>query len=141
MNYNYADTITIFNKLKAGDNDGAEVWYKTILKNCFFKVSTHVSQLDVQATLSSTYTARIPDNPNYINYQQWKSLGEESRGAFFTVSEGDIIVLGEIDDDITGEPGETATEILRKYKPDAFRVTVVSDNTRFLSAKHIRVGG
>ena len=59
----------------------------------------------------------------------------------FWVSVNDIVVHGECPDEISDERGSRATELLLKYKPEAFRVTVFSDNTGHQADKHYRIGG
>lgn len=139
LNPNYNAVITLYNCLHAKDNPGKkDIWKKTVLQSCFFKASTAVSQNGTEATVSNVYTARIPQSEEYMSYAEWAAAGGS---AGFTVSEGDIVVLGECPDDITGESPNTASQVLARNKPDAFKVTAFSDNTRHIAGKHYRLGG
>lgn len=120
MNPNYVHTITHYHKLSDGS------WVRTVLHNCFFKAVTNVSQMSTQATVSNTYTVRIP---------------LEEAGAGYDVSLGDMVVLGECADEVSTASGNRAAEILRRHKPDAFMVSAFSDNTSHLVDKHYRLGG
>ena len=51
------------------------------------------------------------------------------------------MVKGECKEEITGEGGQTAAQILNRYKPDAFKATAFSDNTGFPVGRHYRLGG
>ena len=51
------------------------------------------------------------------------------------------MVKGECKEELTGEGGQTAAQILNRYKPGAFKVTAFSDNTGFPVGKHYRLGG
>ena len=119
MNPNYVHTITLY-------HEGNGKWTREIYRNCFWKSGITVVQSGTAATQKNTYTVRIP---------------VESICACVTVCEGDIVVLGECYEEITGKSPDTAAELLRRHKPDAFRVTAFSDNTGNRLGKHYRLGG
>lgn len=119
MNPNYMHDITVFRH-----RDG--VWSKTVLRDCFWRAGISVSQTGTQAAQSNTYTVRIP---------------LEASGENFEISAGDIVVHGDCPEEITGKSPNTATEVLLRCKPMAFKVTAVSDNTKGLRSKHYRLGG
>lgn len=116
-NPNYKHTITLYHKEK---QDGKDIWNRTVIEHCFFKCETTISQNGTDVTKSNTYTARIPDMD-------------------IDVSLDDIVVYGAKTDVIGASM--TATQLLHKYKPDAFRVTSISNNTRFNHGRHYRLGG
>ena len=119
MNPNYIHTITVFRKI-----GGA--WERTVLHDCFWKSNIALTQNGVEASQTNTYTVRIP---------------VESAGCDFVVNPDDIVVKGECEEAITGKTPNTAVDILNKPKPDAFKVTAISDNTAHLVEKHYRLGG
>ena len=119
MNPNYVNTITLFRK-----QNGA--WVKTVLHNCFWKSKIESAQNGTEVNKVNTYTVRIP---------------LAVAGKRFIVSNGDIAVLGECMDEITMKSPDTATEVLKRNKPDAFVVTAYADNTSHLVDKHYRLGG
>lgn len=119
MNPNYCHTITLYR------NQGG-AWSRTVLHNCFWKSGIAITQSDTQAVQSNTYIVRIP---------------KERANEGFEVSEGDIVVKGECSDEITGKAPNTATEVMLRNKPDAFKVTAFSDNTSHRMGKHYRLGG
>lgn len=139
MNPNYNATITIYNCLHAKDSQKKkDVWKKTVLSGCFFKAAMTVAQNGTEATQANTYTVRIPKSDQYMAYRDWADSGGASG---FTASHGDIVVLGECPDEITGEAPDTASQVLARNKPDAFKVTAFADNTRHIAGKHYRLGG
>nr|WP_295278014.1 hypothetical protein [uncultured Blautia sp.] len=168
MNRNYIHTITLYNRIQAADSDDkVERWKKTVLHKCFWKSKISTSFNGTQANVQNTYVVRIPENENYLPYRElikgkflehdWKDteggvILDTSGSAIvllkkiidgFTVSVGDIVVLGECEDDITGASGQTAAQILNRNKPNAFKVTAFSDNTGHFASlsKHYRLGG
>lgn len=138
MNDNYCHTITLYNRIRAADSeDRKEHWQRTILHNCFWKSVIGIGYSDTQANVQNTYVVRIPRDERYLPYAQYAKMPD---GAF-TVSQGDIVIHGACTEEITGENGQTAAQLLNRYKPEAFKVTAFSDNTAFRLAKHYRLGG
>ena len=103
-NPNYTHTITLFHKKLV---DKKEIWTSSVISNCFYKCETTISQNGTDVSKSNTYTARIPQGD-------------------IDVSMDDIVVYGSVIDEIGKDMN--ATQLLHKYKPDAF-------------GKHIRLGG
>lgn len=138
MNPNYVHTITIFNRIKAADTeDRKEHWIKTVLRNCFYKSQINTGFNGNQASVSNTYVARIPKDARYLPYAEFV----KNPKGHFTVSQDDVVIHGKCGEEITGESGQTAAQVLLRYKPDAFKVTAFSDNTSFPVGKHYRLGG
>lgn len=138
MNQNYIHTLTLYNRIRAADSpDRKEHWYRTVLHSCSWKAVVNTNFNSTQASVQNTYVARIPQDVRYVPYHTFIKMP----AGHFTVSQGDIVVRGECSDDITGEAGKTAAQLLDRYRPEAFEVTAFSDNTAFLIGKHYRLGG
>lgn len=138
MNPNYVHTITLYNRIRAADTeDRKERWIKTVLPNCFYKAQINAGFADTQASVSNTYIVRIPEDRRYLPYAEFV---KDPKG-HFTVSLDDIVIYGICNEDITGESGRTAVQVLQRHRPNAFKVTAFSDNTAFRIAKHYRLGG
>lgn len=123
MNPNYVHTITLYHKVSAA---GKEHWAKTVFHNCFWKSVVNTGFNGTQASVQNTYVARIP---------------EESCLEPLSILQGDIVILGECKEEITGTSGQTAAQVLNWNKPNAFKVTAFSDNTSFPVDRHYRLGG
>ncbi len=144
MNPNYNQTITLYNCLRAADNqDGKkDIWQKMVLRNCFYKsVIGRTESADKNTRMENAYTVRIPVSDRYLPYHQWLKLSDEERTGYFTCSQKDIVIRGECEADITGISPDTAAQVLSRYKPDSFVVTAFSDNTSHRMGKHYRLGG
>lgn len=141
MNPNYIHTLTIYNCLRAEDNPDSkkDVWYRTVLHDCYYKNVMGRVDSDKTSRMQNAYVARIPEHPAYLPYREW--IKKEERESYFTVRLGDVIVKGECMDEITGRSPDTATDLLQRDKPDAFKVTAFSDNTSHQRSRHYRVGG
>lgn len=143
MNPNYIHTITIYNCLKKEDNpdEKKEIWKKTVLHNCYYKNAIGRVSSDTRIVTANVYTARIPESENYLPYKEWAKRSAEERKGFFTFSMNDIVVYGESMEEITGVSPYTASEQLKKWKPDAFVITAFTDNTAHPCSRHYRLGG
>ena len=131
-NPNYNQTITIFNRYK---ENGKEHWKRTVLHNCFWKCETHVVLSGTSSSKANSYTARIPKDARYIPCGMFTDVVNQ-----FSLKNGDLCILGDADEVITGASGHTATDVLQKYKPNSFKITAVADNTAFVGG-HYRIGG
>lgn len=142
MNPNYKHTITIYNCLKGEDSaTKKDVWYRTVLRNCFYKNVVGQTENGDSLKMSNAYTVRIPVSDKYLTYREWSQKSEGERSEYFTCQLGDIIVKGECPDMIAGKAPDTAAQVLQRNKPEAFLVTAFSDNTNSLYGKHYRAGG
>lgn len=91
--------------------------------------------------MSNVYTARIPMSDRYLPYDEWIKKPDDARKQYFTFSLDDIVVKGECMETISGSSPDTAAELLKRHKPEAFVITAFSDNTSHMHSKHYRVGG
>ena len=142
LNPNYNQTITLWNCLKAVDNPAAnvDVWYKTVLCDCFYKAVTSQVNSGFNSQMAGAYTVRIPESATYLPYAEWVAKAANLRAGFFTMHNDDIVILGTTTDTITSTSPNTASQILAKNKPNAFKVTACSDNSAG-SQGHYRLGG
>lgn len=142
MNPNYVDTITIWNCLKGADNPQGtgDIWYKRVLTGCFFKVVTQQVNSGINSQMAGAYVCRIPASKEYLPYTEWAKVSASTRGSFFTARNDDVVILGSSSDTITSTSPNTSAQILVKNKPNAFKVTAVSDNSKGFDP-HYRLGG
>jgi len=142
LNPNYNQTITLWNCLKAVDNPVAnvDVWYKTVLNDCFYKVVTQQVNSGINSQMAGAYTVRIPKSAAYLPYAEWVAKDASLRAGFFTMHNDDIVILGISSDTIASTSPNTAPQILAKNKPNSFKVTACSDNSLGMQG-HYRLGG
>ncbi len=130
----FIHTITIFNKLE-DKSSGKNVisWHKIILENCYFGVVRGESQSGNMISGNNTFVCRIPKNKAYV--KDFKGLP-----GTFSISPGDIIVKGAIEENIKDVSGSRAADILNRYK-ESFAVKSFSDNTVLDFEPHYRASG
>lgn len=134
----YVHTLTLYNRIRAADTpDRKERWIRTVFHNCFWKSQIQTGFRDTGVSSQNVYVVRIPEDARYLPYAEFvkQPIGR------FTFSQGDLVVLGECKEEITGETGHTMTQVLNRYRPDAFQITAFADNTSFPVARHYRLGG
>lgn len=118
LNPNYNNDVTVFHKAATGK------WSSKVYSECSFvyNVSRVIDSLGSE-TVTGSYTCRIP-----AEYDA-------------KLSRGDIVILGAVRGKITNEAPYTATELMERFKPNAFRVNSVVDNTGHMVDKHIKAVG
>ncbi|MDO4549097.1 MAG: hypothetical protein Q4D04_13460 [Clostridia bacterium] len=95
------DTITVYNRLPAVSDDGRRVirWQRRVLGGCLW-----VGKLvgNTRRSFDGDYIAvsvRIPLDTDFLPYDEW--IASPERDERFTLSPGDIAVLGAVEGDIT----------------------------------------
>ena len=114
-------TITIYNKLIDPTTQKVS-WYRATVSNCFWKAVNNTYTIGGTGSTSAGVTletksiiCRIPKSDTYVDKRTWKDLLDKSDT--FTLGNGDIIVLGEVDDVIDEyTAGKRSTDLLKKYK-------------------------
>ena len=138
------DTVTVYNKFEDPQTH-VILWYKTVLTGCFYKsVGENVKINNVEID-TNTILCRIPKKENYMKPHLWVALPNDEKSDYFTLKQGDIIVDGEIDEDIDEyASGHRSTDFVAKYKTLQGCMTVerVGDNTGIgRGNEHYRVSG
>ena len=110
-------TLTVYNKHE-DKLTNIITWYRTVLTECFWKYTgTKVTVNDVVLETNNTI-ARIRENENFREKYVWEELPSDQKALYFTLSEGDIVVNGEITDEINEyQKGHRSSDLLAKYKP------------------------
>lgn len=125
-------TVTIYNRYEDPLTQ-IVTWYRTVLTDCFWKVNVGVvyGNQSMNASYTNMIICRIPKNDNYVNAYIWKRLSAEERLLNFTLQVGDIIVNGEVDDDINEYiKGQRSSDLIERYKDlGIIRIETTGDNS------------
>ena len=144
-------TVTIYNKLIDPTTQHI-TWYKTTCENCFWKCTNTlfnmgrygVSTLGVRIE-DKEIVCRIPESEKFVDKRVWETLDETERENSFTLANGDIIVLGEVDDVIDEyTEGQRSTDLITKYKAydECLEVSAYVNNCQTGSnLRHYRIIG
>lgn len=117
----WESTITVYNKY-IDPITRAVSWYPTTLRNCFWAYASLVSasmylKLSYLGIREATNTVicRVPKNEKFLEPGEWKE--SQNKGDFFTFSQGDIIVRGEVTETINEYvDGSRSTDFIKKHK-------------------------
>lgn len=124
-------TITVYNKF-TDPQTKVVTWYSYTVGNCFWKyVGNKVTVNNVVLETNDTI-CRIPLNADYLPKYLWLQQANDTRNNYFTLSQGDIIVLGEVNDVIDEyATGKRATDLISKYKAlqGCIEIQDFADNT------------
>lgn len=125
INPSFSDTLTLFHRENFLDEKTKKTtykWIRTVYQNCYFGTEAVRSLSGTTLNMADSYIVRIP------------CLSA-------MVSVGDIVIKGNVSEDITDEQGQRSTDMLNRHKPNAFTVRTVSYNTKIPQSAHIRLTG
>ncbi len=108
-------TITLYNKSEDAET-GIIKWYRQKLENCFYKVTQNkVNNGDTQVKTDDNIV-RIPTQHNYCPPHKWILLTDEEKSRYMTLRGGDLIILGDITDEIDEyTEGIRSSDLIAKY--------------------------
>lgn len=125
-------TVTIYNQYLDPTTD-VVTWYRTVVTDCFWKYSgERVMVSDVELN-SSTVLCRIPEDEKYLSRYLWIQKPNDEMGNYFTLGRDDIIIPGEVTDEIDEYgrgTGIKSTELLAKYAnlQGCMKITSIAEN-------------
>ena len=115
----YNQKVTILNKLRRTDNDNkVDAWYKATINDVAWYTKSARSAGGSSVYIGTYVTVLIPFHEEYVKYLEWKDLDDKEN--YYTVSNGDYIILGEIEEtDITAD---NIIAITQKYGENVCQV-------------------
>lgn len=132
-------TITVFNRYE-DTITGQITWYKHILTNCFYKRSNIAVTVGNTRIQTDDNIVRIPNQSNYKTPSEWLISADKSN--HLTLQTGDIIIMGEVADEINEYiGGQRSTDIIAKYKSQGVMVIKSVNENTDLPNKHYLVRG
>ena len=142
-------TITLYNKY-VDPTTQVITWYRTVINNCFWKNVNETYYVGTRGISTSgvkletkTITCRIPEDERYVDRKTWDELADKSKN--FTIGNGDIIILGEVNDTIDETTsGKHSTDLVSKYKKYDARLmidTYVINTVTGVGLRHYRIVG
>lgn len=123
-------TVTVYNRIEDPQTRVIS-WHRTVLHNCFWRYTEAKFVVNGTVVNANVIVCRIPKQANYLERYNWELLGDKISD-YFTLSIGDMIVKGEVTDEIDEyTSGKRSTDFLTKYKrlQGCTLISSVSDNT------------
>ena len=108
--------LTIFNKYEDAVTN-LITWYKHTVSNCFWKYVGDKVTVGNTVLETNNIICRIPQDDAFLENYLWVALPNYEMGNYFTLSQGDIIVKGNVSDVIDEyQSGHRSSDLLAKYK-------------------------
>ena len=109
-------TITIFNKHTDPLTDMI-AWYKHTVTGAFWKYTGEKVTIGKTVLETNTIICRIRKDDAFMENYKWIELPADVKPDYFTISKGDIIVKGEVNDEVNEYvAGERSSDLIKKYK-------------------------
>lgn len=109
-------TVTIFNKYEDTQTN-IITWYKHTVNGCFWKYTGDKVQVGEVVLETNNTICRVPENDAFLERYQWEQLPNDRMADYFTLSPGDIVVKGSVDDTIDEyQKGHRSSDVIAKYK-------------------------
>ena len=118
--------ITLYHQVKACDDEtkrNITKWVRNVYEECFFGTTTVQSLSGDTLSQASSFIVRIP-GIDEIN-----------------ITPGDVVVRGEIFDEIADEQGKRINDVLNRHKPYSFTIRAVCDNRMITEGAHYKLTG
>ncbi|MEA4899320.1 MAG: hypothetical protein VB065_14050 [Eubacteriales bacterium] len=128
-------TVTLYNRREGKDANGRTVvtWHRTVQHNCFWTRRTVRAIENGNVKIGEVLVCKIPESPAYLPPDEWATLTDPT--GRFTLWAGDIIVLGDVPDEIG--PSLTESALRMKYARRGLMV-VTSAKDRCISGAGLR---
>lgn len=126
INPTFCDSVTVYHQVKKLDETtkrNVSLWIRTVYHDCFFGTTIAQELNGTTLSVANGYTVRISANHS------------------LDIVPGDIVVRGDVPDNIQDAQGFRATDVLNRYKPNSFTVRAVSDNTKVPFGAHCKLVG
>lgn len=109
-------TLTIFNK-HIDKVTGIVSWYRHTVKDAFWKYTGNKININDVVIETNDIICRVRKDDAFLEKYQWEEIPNDEKANHFTFGKGDIIVKGEITDDINEYVvGSRSTDFTKKYK-------------------------
>lgn len=109
-------TVTIYNKFEDPQTQVVH-WYRHVVPNCFWKSAGNKVTIGKVTLDTNDIICRIRVSDEFLEKHIWVAQPNDEMSNYFTLGEGDIIVKGEVDDEINEyASGQRSTDLKTKYK-------------------------
>ena len=109
-------TITIYNRYEDPLTNIVS-WFRTVINGAFWKYAGNKVVVGKTVLETKDIICRIRKDDRFRDKFQWIQIPNDQMSAYFTLSQGDIIVKGEVTDEINEYvSGKRSTDLKKKYK-------------------------
>lgn len=109
-------TVTIYNKYTDQQTQLVR-WYRHVVDGTFWKYSGNKVVVGNTVLETKDIICRIRKDKNFREKHEWILIPNDEMENYFTLSQGDIIVKGKVDDVIDEySSGHRSSDLKKKYK-------------------------
>lgn len=109
-------TVTIYNKYEDAQTNIVS-WFRHVVTGAFWKYSGNKVVVNNVVLETKDIICRLRKDDTFLEKQDWIALPNDVMSNYFTLSQGDIIVKGEVDDEINEYvSGKRSSDLKKKYK-------------------------
>lgn len=108
--------LTIYNKYEDPQTN-IVTWLHTVVEKSFWKYIGEKINVGNTVIETNNTICRIRKDDRFLEKHEWIALPNDKMSEHFTLSPGDIIVKGEVDDVVNEYiNGQRSSDLLKKYK-------------------------
>lgn len=109
-------TITIYNRYEDKQTN-LVTWFRHKVDGAFWKYTGDKVVINNTVLETKNIICRIRKDDAFLEKHEWIAIPNDQMSNYFTLSQGDIIVKGEIADEINEYvSGKRSTDLKKKYK-------------------------
>lgn len=109
-------TVTIYNKFTDPQTQIVK-WYKSVVNGAFWKYVGDKITVGKTVLETNNIICRIRKDDRFLEQYQWMNIPNDKMKDYFTLGKGDIIVKGEVNDEVNEyQNGHRSTDLIAKYK-------------------------
>lgn len=109
-------TVTIYNRYEDPLTNVVS-WHRHVIKGTFWKYSGDKVVIDKVVLDTKNVICRIRKDNSFLERHEWVKIPNDQMKNYFTLSQGDIIVKGEVTDEINEyTSGTRSSDLKKKYK-------------------------
>ena len=109
-------TVTIYNRYENPQTQ-LVTWYRYVVDKCFWKYSGSKVTINDVVLDTKDIICRIPVHKAFLEKHEWVAKPNDEMSNYFTLGQGDIIVKGEVDDEINEyQANHRSSDLKSKYK-------------------------
>ena len=109
-------TVTVYNRYEDSQTQ-IVTWFRTVVPGCFWKYAGDKVAVGTVVLDTKSVLCRIRKSQQFMEKYQWQQLPNDEMSDYFTIGLGDIMVKGEVLDEIDEyTSGRRSTDLLEKYR-------------------------
>ena len=109
-------TITIYNRYEDPQTQ-LVTWHRCVVKGCFWKYTGNKVVVNNVVLETNNIICRIRKDKRFLEKHEWVNIPNDKMKNYFTLGQGDIIVKGEVDNEINEyRSGTRSSDLKTKYK-------------------------